>query len=479
MLSLLYFDVEDSISPPGAGCDDIVLAIAEELSRRGIKGSFHVIGDKARSLEARGRNDVIRAVTAHDVSSHFDHGSVHPNTVESVATADWDSGVEVTIQNEGPGFADIERIFGRCGGLTCHGGSYAPQIVHGAGRLGKPYYGVPFELPGHPVFRFCGNLVFSMVGLVIDEKADSSRCPGYIEADLGSRLRFGRALREVAPAASDCARQRDFAAFFGCHPHRLLMSQFACENYFGGMNAAEPRPPTPWPRRRQARIWRDFLRYLDVLAELDEVEFLGLSDLALRFGGSAQRVTRVHLRRYVDRVQDSAAPPLDSHFSPAELLVAIAEGLLHSEAGRGLPEELETRDTLGPLCAPAREEARHLRVDHATAMELARSLVAGARRGALPARVAVGDREFSPSSALAVLACYWSKRDRDKDAIAVDVAIPEPCPDMAGDWAARTEKLREWPVLASDLDFGRIVEHTRLQTWSAKPAHPVDVSPSI
>lgn len=51
MKSILYFDTEDSISPPEYEADDVVLFIAHALTHRNITGSFHIIGDKPSILQ--------------------------------------------------------------------------------------------------------------------------------------------------------------------------------------------------------------------------------------------------------------------------------------------------------------------------------------------------------------------------------------------------------------------------------------------
>ena len=59
---VICLDVEDYTSPASAGMDDIPKWLAETMTDVGVTGSFFVIGEKARSLEARGRQDVIEAM---------------------------------------------------------------------------------------------------------------------------------------------------------------------------------------------------------------------------------------------------------------------------------------------------------------------------------------------------------------------------------------------------------------------------------
>ncbi|MEI5579376.1 hypothetical protein, partial [Streptomyces brasiliscabiei] len=53
---VLWFDTEDYILPAS---DDAALRVADWLSREGIRATFKVVGEKARTLEKRKRDDVI------------------------------------------------------------------------------------------------------------------------------------------------------------------------------------------------------------------------------------------------------------------------------------------------------------------------------------------------------------------------------------------------------------------------------------
>src|SRR5208282_6109768 len=61
---ILWFDTEDYILPAS---DDSALRIAEFLSHEGIRATFKLVGEKARTLEKRGRTDVIAALKRHEV----------------------------------------------------------------------------------------------------------------------------------------------------------------------------------------------------------------------------------------------------------------------------------------------------------------------------------------------------------------------------------------------------------------------------
>src|SRR5229473_5531967 len=72
---VLWFDTEDYIEP---AADDAALRIANDLAALGVRATFKVVGEKARTLESRGRTDVIRALSAHCIGYHSNFHSGQP-----------------------------------------------------------------------------------------------------------------------------------------------------------------------------------------------------------------------------------------------------------------------------------------------------------------------------------------------------------------------------------------------------------------
>ena len=64
VMVILWFDTEDYLLPAS---DDAARRVAEILTARGVRGTFKVVGEKARVLERRARGDVIAALRKHDI----------------------------------------------------------------------------------------------------------------------------------------------------------------------------------------------------------------------------------------------------------------------------------------------------------------------------------------------------------------------------------------------------------------------------
>src|SRR3954470_3715979 len=135
---VLWFDTEDYIEP---AADDAALRIATDLTAEGVRATFKVVGEKARLLEARGRTDVITALSKHTIGYHSNWHSVPPTPAEYLVRLGYLEGADEFERREGPGLADVKRIFGTqpvCYGQP--GSSWGPQSNLALRKLGIPVY---------------------------------------------------------------------------------------------------------------------------------------------------------------------------------------------------------------------------------------------------------------------------------------------------------------------------------------------------
>ncbi|MCP4641759.1 MAG: hypothetical protein GY851_15055, partial [bacterium] len=149
--------------------------------------------------------DVIESIKKHDVSLHYDRGSIHPTTAEEVSELDWFQAVDRVLFRELPGFQALERIFGKCTALTQHGGTFAAQIVYAAGKMGKPFFYSPFRLPGRNVVWYCNNLLIGgyQAGFTFDVHYRDTPA-------------FEQALAKIDGYLAERAKSHDYTAMFGC-----------------------------------------------------------------------------------------------------------------------------------------------------------------------------------------------------------------------------------------------------------------------
>src|SRR5437667_11120110 len=86
---ILWFDTEDYLLPAS---DDAALHVADFLTAEKIRATFKVVGEKARTLERRGRTDVIAALKTHEIGYHSNWHSTQPTPAMYLSNLDWDEG---------------------------------------------------------------------------------------------------------------------------------------------------------------------------------------------------------------------------------------------------------------------------------------------------------------------------------------------------------------------------------------------------
>ncbi len=460
---VLCFDVEDYTSPESVGMDEIPKWLAETMTEVGATGSFFVIGEKARSLEARGRRDVIEAMARHDVGSHTSRGSIHPTVTEILEHASFEEGVETMLANEDAGFDDLERIFGqRPAALARHGGSYGPQLVAALSEMGAAYVYSPISIPGHNAVWFANALNFhgeGDFGFFDDAYHDDALFDPMLAA-----------LDERIPAGT---RGLDVVAFFANHPSKVRSIQFWDFNHYKGANPGpdEWRTPELRPLESMETARKNFRRLVEYLQSREDIELTTYRDMVARFGQQSETIEKARLAEIARRVLSEGEVVIDPDYSPAETFAALASALTAYRTQGRLPEQGECRRPFGPLQRPPREPGIE-QVSAAQALELANrahEVIASERH--LPHEVATEGAEVGTGSLLALFSAVYV--DLLEDRLAETYAVPPFPPHPTENEAAIVEEVRgckEWPVHREDLDMGDLVEMTRLQMWTLKPA---------
>ena len=106
---VLWFDTEDYILPQD---DDATKRLAELLTGLGVRATFKIVGEKARVLEQRGRQDVIAALKQHEIGYYANTHSGQPTIAVYLQHAGWEDGAAEFYRREvqgGATFRDLRR----------------------------------------------------------------------------------------------------------------------------------------------------------------------------------------------------------------------------------------------------------------------------------------------------------------------------------------------------------------------------------
>lgn len=466
MFVMSCFDVEDIVHPDS---DDIALDIATLLAGDGVVLSMYIVGEKARVWERRRRNDVIAAVSQHDIGLHTDHHSIHPTVSEYLADKEWQDGVAEAMRQEEPGVRDLVRIFRRYPSTwATSGASWAPQIP-AATRL----MGLPSQMYSHVRAGESGACWFAGQLCYPDVAAISGGEDAFAED-----ATFEAALPNLLEQVSEAQRNGHAClGVFGAHPTRLRYKVFWDKlNYDRGQNT----PPAEYkfaPRRTDEeyqRSLRNLRRMLLAVADLPGVTIAATRTINNSFAGENHPVSWSEVLQLAQAALDDPSIRVDNPLaSPAQTLDLLARAVLHLAAGKP-PAYLSLRTVLGPADAPPALE-NGVSVESEAGLELCRELVQHiALKGCLPTSLSVSGVAVGPGALLRGIAAALpkSKRGRKINRFTFTPGTEEPAAAAALVEEGIYGMLPGWPPHKPDLRLDRLALHTRLQCWSLKPAMP-------
>ena len=354
---ILWFDTEDYLLPAS---DDAAKRVAEILTARGIRGTFKLVGEKARVLQRRGRADVIAALRKHDIGYHSNLHSVHPAPAEYLAECGWLDGVAEFVRRESAGARDVMRIFG-VPSLSCYGqpgSSWAPQAAAGLRPIGvvtsagvSAYVdegtNVGFE---EKPFWYAG--VLNVYDMGRNQVRMDLHAPGGLEKGLAEFKAAYDRLREEGGGL--------LSIYY--HPAEWVHAEFwDAVNFRRGANPPreEWKQPPQRPREETEAAYRRFEKYLDFQLSLPGVKHVTASELPaiyrnrIRDEGAdlatvkdvAEKVARAST---VDIVRDRHGRVV----SPAEQFSLIVGFLARAIAEPKVPSQVEVGEALGPSERP-------------------------------------------------------------------------------------------------------------------------------
>jgi len=462
MFLVLNFDVEDYTTPASEGIDDIPKWLAEIMSEEGFTGTFFVIGEKARSLESRGRRDVIAAMAKHDIGSHTNHGSIHPTVTEQLGKAGWDDGVRLMAEQESAGIMDLERIFGvPVRTLARHGGSYGPQLVCALGQMKAGYSGSPVSLPGRNVVWFCNALNFTGQYDGFDDT--------YYRDDLFEPL-FDKLKTELPKLA----RTTDVLSFFAGHPTKIRSEQFWDFNYYEGRNPGpgEWKTPELRPVESMKTAQANFRRMVRYLKSRDDIEITTFRSLMEVYGSQREFITKEELREIAKNTIKNKKIFGGEYFSPAEAFAGYADGIVDYQNKGSLPPKMKANQPLGPVEMPD-SQPEICRVTLEEVYGLAGKANEHIHQaGSLPSSLQIRGSRIGVGSLFALFSAVYLDMISRKPVSDYEVPSFDPYPRTnEKEIVQAIRDLKSWPVHRPDLDMEKIVEMTKLQLWTLKPAH--------
>jgi peptidoglycan/xylan/chitin deacetylase (PgdA/CDA1 family) len=464
-LVVICFDVEDYVTPASEGVDDIPIWLADIMTEEGVTGTFFVIGEKARSLEKRGRKDVIQAMARHDIGSHTDLGSIHSTITEILENAGWEEGIAQMHKQESRGFDELKRIFGKpVSTLGRHGGSYGPQLLGALAKMNAGFVYSPIRLPGHNAVWFCNTLNFYGSYGGFDD--------AYYRDDL-----FDPLLEDLSQRFPKEIQNVDVLTFFACHPCKIRTVQFWDFNYYKGANPGPEiwKMPELRPAETMITARENFRRLLRFLKKRQDIEIVTFSDVMRKFSYQKESITQTKLAEIASRILTEKKVIIDDHYSSAEVFYALSESIIECQNTGILPSEVKRFSPFGPRQMPPVQPEIDMAL-RAQVFDLARDALAIIRESnTLPHDLLLDNKTIGTGSLLALFSdMFLSLR---AESIPREFVVPsfDAFPvDNVEAIVKSVEGCKSWPVHREDLDMGHLVEMTKLQMWTLKPALRID-----
>ncbi len=460
---VLWFDTEDYILPAS---DDAALRLADFLTREGVRATFKVVGEKARTLERRDRKDVVAALKKHEIGYHSNTHSIPPSPAQYCADLGWDDGVAEFDRRERPGFDDLRRIFGQA--PSCYGqpgSSWSPQSYGAMRRWGMGVYldaGSHVNLADKPCYY---GGILNLYKLAHTLRADLNK-----PADLpAAEERFLSARKKL---------QDEGGGVVSIYYHPC---EFVHKEFWDGVNfkngASPPREQWQLPPQKTAEESKTsydiFEKYIRFIKRFDDVRFVTATEAAKLYRDRARgrAFTPTELRTIAEAVKEDVTYQQrdGTTLAAGEVLVLLNE-FVRRKLDRQEAEGVALEDVpFGPSSAPP-ALTEPLTVDaslfRAAVADVAASLHGSGR---VPSHVWLGSTAVPPEAYLRALAGTaltlldgqpLSKTVEVKPArLAVMSHVADDAPNLWG-----------WVIFPKGMRAPAMMGLAKRQAWTLKPA---------
>lgn len=456
--ALFWFDVEDCTVTQS---DDAAKRLALILESHGVRGTFKVVGQKARVLEQRIRYDVIDTLCRHDIGFHSNWHGLRPQIAEYLGPLGWDEGVAEFEKREGPGLEDVRRLFG-VNPVTYGqpGSNWAPQVFPVLRQWGIATYVSGFGYIGLDCQPFwLGGILCTSHMYGKRRNGQEQRHLMGLNFELGKPGELEKHKAEFSRSLEQLSRTGGLISIAN-HPCTLVLEQWFSTDLK--------------PRELTEAGYQHFDEFVRWVLSHENVRTTCASELCSLYPDRAagRSFSRDEVRALAANLAGEANFQRldDVTVSAAEAFGMLVEYLGECVATGGLPEGVVCRPVFNPTSRPqgiatgitiAWEEFRR-------SLPRVRTLVN--LRQAVPESVAFREGVVAPADYLAAVARVLL-RLFDGDGPPESVPIePVPCAFEAYVDEAAARSGWRGAMLPSGFEAPGLVDLARLLAWTLKPA---------
>jgi hypothetical protein len=459
---ILWFDTEDYLLPAD---DDAALHLANFLTAENVRATFKVVGEKARVLERRKRQDVIDALKKHEIGFHAQWHSVQPTPAMYLSNLEWDEGVAEFDRREGPGRDDVQRIFGVA--PTCYGqpgSSWGPQSYGAMKKWGMDVYldaGSHVNMDKKPHY-YCGLL-------------NLYRLAYTPRTGLANPKDLDTATEDFSGIRKKVLAEGGGIVSIYYHP-----CEFVHKEFWDGVNfrngANPPREEWKLPKSKteeESKIaYENFEGYIRFMKRFPEVKFITASEAAKLYRDDARNraFSVAEIKAIAEKVGDDVGHQdhKDFNLTASEVFYILNEFVAARSQDR-TPEKIQLPATpLGPTSKPVKLD-EPLKTDWSqfgrTSVDVADFIK---KQGRVPSAVWLGSVAVPPEAYLRSLARVLLDLDAGKTPKEIEL---KPTKLLDAENVANDDpKLWGWIIFPPGFRAPALMELARKQAWTLKPA---------
>ena len=463
----LWFDTEDYILPQS---DDAAKRLAEMLSRLGVRATFKVVGEKARTLERRGRKDVINALKKHEIGYHANLHSGQPTIAVYLQHSGWEDGSAEFYRREVQGVHDIERIFGVT--PTCYGqpgAAWASQTYPALKTMGIGTYldeGNHVGIDDQP-FYYCGMLnVFKMRSTL-----------ARMELKGGTSLAEGKAKFTAVYEKLRAGGGGTISIYY--HPCEWVHTEFwDGVNFKRGANPprSEWKLPGTRPTRETEAAFNDIEAYVEFIKAQPGVQFVTATDLMNLYADRAlsRGFSKAELLQLARSIQTEITfQKFDGYaLSGADVFAILNDAMVSYLESSEFPKSTKLTMLYGParVYFPSAGGTKSSAVPWPAFVSAVRETVLYYRTNQrIPDEIWVGTESISPENYLATLAAVIEdliSSGKTPNDVKLRIGKFTAAKYVAED----SPQLWNWVIFPEGFHAPKIMELARLQAWTLKPA---------
>lgn len=449
---MLWYDVEDYITPQA---DDALLSLIDMMDKMGVISSLKFVGDKARAIRDRGRFDIIRKLSGHEICYHTDNHSRHPTVSEYLAGYGFADGAKEFERREARGFWDTADITGQFpASYGQPGASWAPQVYPALRKWGVPTY-----LDSHDIIDL-NDMPFWYGGVLNITKLYSTMRLDLIEDEEKALSEAKAAFDKLCETKKSGEEKTKFISIY-YHP-----CEFSGTKFWDGINfMGKNTPACDWklsplhPPGKMEELVGRLGKFIGYTLKRDNVEYITSSRTVGCELRPNAKTSAEDIRDFAGRAENGKVnyAKLGGRWYCASEILSLMERYLskrHLTANLSYGPEKHEKSKIG-----GKLKVREL--THAAREQY--SLVFGYRQ--LPDLYKTSAGLLNPPDMFCALSAAIAQNLNEDDELEVTrgaglapAALVKDKTDWGGDW-----------IFPERLDASNLVNMAKLQTWTIRP----------